>query len=306
MLGDLHAKVFVIEQGKQSYVYVGSANATEAAFGGNVEMLCELQGGRKALGIDAMLGDKAPFRSLLETYESPATAVMDREREAAHRIEAYLVDAAATEFTVSVAIGADGCTPTISTKSPLPVPPSDILATLYVAPFNRAAEVVPIGSRAAVHAALTARPAADITAFLILTASARVDGITVERSTVVRAALRGSPPDRLDDILIRQLDSPEKFLRFLMLLLALGGDTPTGIDAALGGVGSWSTRSTEGLFELMVRALARHPEAIDRLAGIVEHLRNDPNGRTVLPEGWDDVWNAISAARMLLGREDRS
>lgn len=303
MLGDLHAKVFVIEANKRAFVYLGSANATGAAFNGNVELLCELAGSAKSLGVNTMVGETAPFRTLLETYTPLQAPVVDPLREVGRQLEAYLVDAAATQFTITVVVTDEGCGPTIETIGPVPKLPVAVSADLYVAPFNRIAELVPITPEQPAFAELAARPAADLTAFLLLSARAVVDGSRVERSVVVRAAMIGAPADRLDDVLIRQLDTPEKFLRFLMLLLALGGDAPTGLDASLSGLGSWSARSTEGLFELMVRALAVRPEAIDRLAGIVEHLRTAKPEQTILPPGWDDVWAAISQARVLIGRE---
>ena len=39
-LTNLHAKVFVVERLKLAHLFVGSANATEGAFSGNVEFLC--------------------------------------------------------------------------------------------------------------------------------------------------------------------------------------------------------------------------------------------------------------------------
>ncbi|WP_207919951.1 phospholipase D family protein, partial [Micromonospora sp. KC207] len=41
-LHGLHAKVYVVEKGHQARVLLGSANATDAAFSGNVELLVEL------------------------------------------------------------------------------------------------------------------------------------------------------------------------------------------------------------------------------------------------------------------------
>jgi hypothetical protein len=303
MLGDLHAKVFVIEANRRAFVYLGSANATAAAFNGNVELMCELTGSTKALGVHTMLNDTAPFRTLLEEYEPPATPIVDLQREAGRKLEAYLVDAAATQFTVTIQSGGGDFVPTVSTSVALPKPPAAVSATLHVAPFNRRAELVPVEPTQPLRATLAARPAADLTAFLILSAVAIVDGIKVERSVIVRATLVGAPSSRLDDVLIRQLDTPEKFLQFLMLLLSLGGDVPTGIDASLTSVGSISSRPAQGLLELMVRALAVHPEALDRLAGIVEHLEETGHSQSILPDGWRDVWSAISQARALVQRE---
>lgn len=56
-LGNLHAKVVITERARRAHLFVGSANATGAAFGGNIEVLVELAGGSAMLGIDATLDD---------------------------------------------------------------------------------------------------------------------------------------------------------------------------------------------------------------------------------------------------------
>ena len=50
----LHAKVFAFEQGGRARVFLGSANATGAAFTSNVEILVELVGPLAKLGIDQL------------------------------------------------------------------------------------------------------------------------------------------------------------------------------------------------------------------------------------------------------------
>ena len=52
-----------------------------------------------------------------------------------------------------------------------------------------------------------------------------------------------------------------------------------------------------GVLELLARALSEAPESIDHLEPIVERLRRMPNGRVILPPGWDDVWLPALAAR---------
>src|SRR5699024_6276660 len=71
LLGQLHAKMYVIEPHRtagRARLIIGSANATEAAFRSNVEFCVEFEGRRQYLGIDALLEDDAPFRTLLERY----------------------------------------------------------------------------------------------------------------------------------------------------------------------------------------------------------------------------------------------
>ena len=50
----LHAKVFAFEEGERARLFLGSANATDAAFSSNVEILVELAGPASVLGIDRL------------------------------------------------------------------------------------------------------------------------------------------------------------------------------------------------------------------------------------------------------------
>lgn len=304
LLGGLHAKVYAIEAAKRAYVFVGSANATNAAFNGNVEILCELSGGPKALGVKALLAAGSPFMSLLESFSPTEGADTDQSDDSVkHALESVLVDIAGVEFTLGAESAGEAWAARLRSPT-LPNGPVALAITLSLAPFNLPTEVVQLQLGAPTDARFTPRPSADLTPFLLLTATTSTGGKRVSCSTVVKARWVNEPPNRLDDIMIRQLDTPEKFLRFIMLLLALGGDTPTGLDVSIGGGGSWQrSASTTGLFELLVRALAVQPEAIDRLGGIVEHLRNSPLAEKVLPPEWDDVWAAVSAARELIGLE---
>lgn len=49
ILAGLHAKLFVVERNRRAHLFIGSANATDAAFRGNVEVLVELVGGASRL-----------------------------------------------------------------------------------------------------------------------------------------------------------------------------------------------------------------------------------------------------------------
>jgi hypothetical protein len=51
------------------------------------------------------------------------------------------------------------------------------------------------------------------------------------------------------------------------------------------------------LLEWMVRALARSPERIDHLGRLITSLQATDEGRMLLPEGLDAVWDAIWEAR---------
>ena len=51
------------------------------------------------------------------------------------------------------------------------------------------------------------------------------------------------------------------------------------------------------LLEMLMRALSRAPEKIDRIAELVEGLRGTPEGREVLPEGFEPFWEAVTQIR---------
>ena len=72
----LHAKLFLFEHGWGATLFTGSANATGAAFGQNVEVLIELRGMKSKCGIDTLLGleddaSVATLRSILQEYRPP-------------------------------------------------------------------------------------------------------------------------------------------------------------------------------------------------------------------------------------------
>jgi hypothetical protein len=72
ILTGLHAKLFVADDGWNARIWTGSANATNAAFSGNVEFLVELEGRKSFCGIDKVLskpGDATGFADMLQKYE---------------------------------------------------------------------------------------------------------------------------------------------------------------------------------------------------------------------------------------------
>jgi hypothetical protein len=297
--GALHAKAIVVERNHRARAFFGSANATAAGIGGNIELLCELEGGPSRLGVGAMLDDPDGFSKLLDDYTPPSAPVIDEEEELGRRLDEYLVDVAQLKFVVTVTPDGDQWRGVIATDEAIPHPPTG--ASVSLSCYNRPAELVVLAGGSPVHAPLAPREAADLTPFLVLTIQARVKGRQVERSTVVTAQMVGAPADRLDEILARQIDSPEKFLRFLLLLLGLrdASMAAQGLPAGLGG--KWMDGSAVGVFELLVRGLAADPSAIDRLDDLVRRLTAREDGEVVLPAGWTALWPTFVKARRLVG-----
>lgn len=304
LLGSLHAKMYVIEphgRAHRSRLVIGSANATDAAFRNNVEFCVEFEGQRKHLGIDAFLGDYAPFRKLLASYQPVGGAEPDSQEDEQKHLDNVLRAISEIAHTVTVAATAgDG-----ERRHDLRVTadrgyaiPSGWKATIELLTAPGAVRTVVGGIP--IDSTFMGVATADITPFLVVritTPSELIGG------TVLVAELVGDPADRLDIVLARQIDTPEKFLRFLYLLLSLGdpallaalasrdGSNTGGFNPLTGGT---------GVLELVLQALAESPSVLDDLDRLIRRLQATEAGREVLPEGLDELWAIVHKARNLL------
>ena len=290
LLVGLHAKTYVIEHGHGVRLLVGSANATHAAFSGNIEFLVELGGTKSKLGIDTFVGPDAPLRQMLLEYPAVGGVEPAATEAADHRLEEAVRGLASIAF--AAAATPDGERYTVTVTAEADVRPQDMAVTveLLTLPGDAVALEFPV------RVTFSDVALVDVTPFLVLRVT---DGRGQTRATVVKAALTGDPPGRHDELLARQLDSPEKFLRFLALLLSLGGGGDAGglLGTGSGGSGgAWQTGQV-GVFETLVRTLATSPSALQDIAGLVDRLRSSESGRSVLPEGFGELWDLIWAAR---------
>lgn len=304
-LQGLHAKCYVADAGSVARVWTGSANATDAAFGGNVEFLVELTGPKAWFGIDATLGDRPgqpSLRSILEPY-TPANAEpreltlaeeLDRELDAlrrwlgSHRFTAQVQVLDSDLYEVKLR-GIDA-----RSRVGSELPPGVTCRPLT----TRGAAARVVSELDGLSATFPGMSFEALTSFFVFTASARREGEHREIQFVVNAELLGAPEDRRQRILAGLLKNREELLRFLLMLLSGMGESGQLAEAALGG-GKWAWAWTESsaLFEPMVRALARDPSKIDEIGSLMTELAKTSDGRSILPEGWEEVWEPIRAAR---------
>ena len=298
----LHAKLFVVERGRRAHLFVGSANATDAGLGQNVEFLCELVGPVGTLGIDALVGDDTRLRAMLTPYVASDGDEESASSPDARAIEGLLLDiAGGSPFRTTVRQEPGGWVPRVTADAALPRFPEG--AEVSIGPHNRPIETHALRSAEPVDTEFAPRELADLTPFIRLTVRRTVNGEMLERSTVICSRLEGAPSERFDRILARQIDTPEKFLRLLALIIGFASRTGSDATPAGDGSGVWAAGTGQGVLELLARALSENPESIDHLKTIVEQLRRSASGRAVLPEGWDHVWEPALEARyaMLAG-----
>lgn len=295
----LHAKAYVLDRRSGSHLFVGSANATEAGFGANVEFMVEFEGPQSKLGVEALLGDTSGLRSLTVPYVPIGDVEPSTDEEADYQLEqtlralasrAYRGEVSATrageagDQRYAITVSADGpMTPTINGL--------DARVNLLTRPANTG--VVPGHPVVFDDLALT-----DITPFLVIRVT-DARGITV--STVVSAALAGDVEGRQDAVIARQLADRSAFMKLLALLLALeSGDGTFKFESLGGGSAAWEEDGS-GLFEVLVKAIGVEHRGLDDVERIVTHVRAADGRRAagaqpVLPEGFDELWYAVWTA----------
>lgn len=305
----LHAKVTIVERNnREAHVYVGSPNATGAAYSGNVEFAVELTGRSKDLGVRAVLGGTGDaggggdgdttqgLSSILQPYaRHPVdTAEEDRRRELAR----VLRNLAAVRLTAHVVPEGDAYRQHLTSQGALPDVPEGF--TAWVALLTAPALTAAVTVRTRLDATLGPVGMTAVTPFVVLTV-ADPGGITV--SSVVHVVLQGDPPQRLDAILAGQIDTPAKFLHFLRLLLALSGESSGWSVGDATAAGAWGPAEVGGVLESLAAALARGGHHLDAMDGLIDRLTRTEAGRAVIPDGFTELWEQVRIARETLDQE---
>lgn len=317
-LSGLHAKVYVADGGRYSSVWVGSANATEHAFGANVEFMVELLGTKSRCGVDQLLGkqdDALTLAALLQPFE-PGTGFDESDqafKQLDQRLEHVRRTIASMPLVLRVVQG--------DTPDDFRLGLYSVEAAEFTLPAGAGVRCWPITLREAVASASLSSGTGllasfglvsfeALTSFLALEVTLDDSGATASCRFVLNLPLEGAPTDRRERVLRALLRDRGRVVRFLLLLLSEGEieilDVLTG-----DGSGSWGYRRFgsgfgPALFESLVRALDRNPTKLDDVARLVDDLRRTPEGSALLPEGFDTIWDPIWAARQRLMHDHAS
>jgi PLD-like domain len=298
--GQLHAKMYVVEQTtrwRQSHVFIGSANATGAGFSLNTEFMVELRGHKNKLGVGRFLGDDGDFLAMTEPYGRSAVVEEDPDDTFRRELENAVRRVASLAYTVEVIGESDGPERAydLRLRSDRALSLSEGW-TASVKLLTASDYSALIGPETTLDAIVPDVDTGDITPFLAV----RVENqIGMRVSTVVAAELVNAPDDRLDVVLARQIDTPEKFLRFLFFLLSLGGHQLASGGSGGGGAGRGGNpfgAGGSGVLEMVLGALASRPEALADLDALIRRMEATEDGLSSLPEGFADFWAVVRVA----------
>jgi hypothetical protein len=299
-LTGLHAKIYAFERGRYTHVMVGSANATDAGWNGNDEVLVELVGQKSVFGIDTMIGDESDFRLLLKDHVLQEKDEDDEEDDLKQQLESALRTLAEVSLIATISGSDDaGWQETVTSEIALIVPLEDTNLQISLITDPVAVRKLVIGD--AVNESWNLSEAEASTPFIVLTLSKA--NVTV--SSVVLAELRDGPQDRLDRIFAQYISRPDLFLQLVSLLLTASGDSDSfsTADFSITGEGSGASwlMNGAGLLETLLSALSRSPKALDDVNRLVGQLQASAKGREVLPPGWEELWESVQMARKKLG-----
>ncbi len=280
----LHAKVFAFEENGRARLFLGSANATGAAFHRNVEILVELKGSATVLGIDRFWsGTEDPgLRSLFYEYdgsdalddidEGPS---LDRARREIARLPLRgFVEESGSEWATTY-------------RSSQPVPSIDGIKEMNCWPLALEGH----RKRVVTGELLQARfetSLETISGFLAFELIGSEGALT---RFVVPVPLIGAPSHRERFLLRALVGNAERFLRYLLILLdedqaelrfsikSLGAD----------GTSDGSVPLSLPVLEKMLRTMRRDPGKLAALHPLVSDLA-DANA---LPPGFAELWENV-------------
>ncbi|WP_423928600.1 phospholipase D family protein [Candidatus Palauibacter sp.] len=316
-LAGLHAKLFLFENGREARLFTGSANATAAAFGLNVEVLVELVGRKTDCGIASLLGSEdhprlETLRSLLQEYTPPSHLGPENgpKKELERRAEwmARLLGAARLTATVRDVdaeqrwdITLSGELPQITGGAVVTVWPATLSPEAAQPIMGPATDQGESGGLADGIATFRGMSFEALTGFFAFEVSLREGSHAVRQRFAVTAELVGVPENRKERLLRSLLKDRRRVLRLLLLILMdEGADVSAFVgvagdeDAASLGFGGWQEAA---LLEALLRSLSRSPDRIDEAARLITDLAKTPEGRDLLPDGLNEIWEPVWQAR---------
>lgn len=290
-LRGLHAKAFFTDFDHTTHALLGSANATKAAFGRNVEFSVELSGPKSRIGTEKIAESlqKMPFFAF-----SGSGGVKDNADEAAEwRLQNALIDAASHDFILDATISTDGVTFEVSVTHDFS-PREGFCGRIGL--LTLPSKLLEVVSEQHIHT-FPGLPLAMVTPYVIIELKDIESGLV--RSTIAQGVLRADAEGRIDHIVASQLDTPEKLRAFLLWFLTPEESVPLGNGGIFKGEfgAAASGGSYSGLFEAIAAASAS-ADASALFAGLAPVMDRLYQLSTDDPEIEDvrRLWNAAVTA----------
>jgi hypothetical protein len=307
-LSGLHAKLFLVDSGWDSYLWTGSANATTAAFSENVEFLVELKGRKSRVGVNKFLEKKegiTNFIDLLQEYIPPdkPIKVNDLEKEMEQKLQLVQRQIANSNLRAQVSRAKRKNKYHLELLWPRNLQFKDIegiTCSVWPITMKSHSRLKPNLTKPVAPIRFSNLPVEKITSFMAF----KLELGKFSQSFVLNLPVRGIPENREEKILQSIVSNRENFLRYLWLLLYEGDYAffDTNLEAKLRGIfsssQSWSIGEEMPLFEELVRTYSRSPEKIKRISKLIHNITQTEEGNKILPQEFKQLWAVFKEAKL--------
>lgn len=299
----LHAKLFLFERAGRVSLYTGSANATNNALRGrNVEFMVKLIGDRKRVGIERLLGDEKEIGTLREllleyTRENPPEEEDHDKKLLEDDLEKARTSIVKARLSLVVSPDSKGTfLLSLQSEEPISLGRGKISGACYPITMRKddaELDILPLLEGLAIEFASV--PLASVSSFIAFELSGRRKRQAQTIGFVLNVPVEGIPGNRDSEIMRSVISNREKFIRYLLFLLA-DDSKAEGIGEILreitGGPSARSTHSgfTMPLLEELLRAFSRRPDRIKTIDKRLRELQSAERLEEVIPEEFDVVW----------------
>jgi len=311
-LTGLHAKIFLMESGWDASIVTGSANATIAAMTKNVEFMVELIGKKSKFGVDQLFprikdNKETAFADILVPYTPQEQVVTENEekRNLEQNMDQFCRLLAERMHNGSIENGDNKSAYILRISMKLPLIFGKKYQTSVICRPITVSNMYGSGITAeTTHIQWENLSIEALTEFIAFKVEMKSENEISTREFVVKIFLSGMPEDRLSGIISIVLQNRQQFIRLLLLILSMGeGQNPdNNFNLFIKPVFSQSINESgilNGLLERLLMAVSRNPNHIERIQALVLDLKKTEKGKTLLPDGFESLWNPILEAKRM-------
>ncbi len=305
LLQNLHAKLFIYKRnGRGSIWFVGSANATKAAFERNVEFLLEMRGTSDAVQFETILDDLLgperdvgvfePFQPNEETVDEDAEQALEQR---VRQLEFDLFDSLTVVRSELVQSENTRNFDLQLTLRPGGTPWTDLEVKL--APFNSDHTTQLLAPEGETELRFENINESNLSRFLRFEISHNKE---LQRAFLMKIDVAGMPQSRISKIIKGIISDRDKFFEYLRFLLADDFDKEaanSGNDSVIGPAddasGLWDVKSP--IFEQLLITASRRPGRLREIDGIIQQLMegDEQDEDRVVPQEFLTLWDAFRA-----------
>jgi hypothetical protein len=301
---NLHAKLFVFQDDKRNRWFLGSANATKAAFERNIEFLLELRGASAAAQLDNLKNEllgKDEKCGIFQAFDPPDERVDVSEQKA---LEKRLLELEYSLLSFTDDIVGQVRPSANETNYDLHLTIPRITAKLgemsvTVTPFNSdGMEPKELSSSNDTTIAFENINESNLSHFLrfeIWIGGSRL------RAFLAKVEIDGIPETRVSRILRSIINSRDRFFEYLRFLLSDDNDKePVGTDTEIGNRGQgdgtdiWDMSTP--IFEQLLLSASRSPQRLKAIDDVITQLgmeEGEKSENNVVPTEFLEFWDAF-------------